>query len=108
MRTADKSAKVAQPVASRNDNQEEFNSASGFVLETEVVYRERVKIPFSESGKQTIGQMIDAQLYDLAKNDGEMRHFGITFDDASWNDAKEAYKHFNRDFFNVSPYNEFS
>lgn len=82
---------VARPVRI-GEGEQEFTEAKGFVLETEVVYREKVKVPFDEGEQRTIGDMIDMQIADLAKNDGEMRRFSISFDDASWNDAKEAYK----------------
>jgi hypothetical protein len=85
---------LASPVSANVEGEEVFNEAKGFTLETEVVYREKVKIPFTETGTGTIGDMIDRQIADLAKHDGEMRHFGITFDEASWNDAKEAYKNY--------------
>ena len=77
-------AKVARPSV--------VDREKGIRLQTEMVVRENVLIPFAKGHGQTLGQMLDRQLSHLAKEDGEMRAFNISFDDDSWKEAKEFYK----------------
>ena len=63
----------------------------GVRMQTEMVVREDVTIPFGEEGTGTIGMMLDRHLAMLAKEGGEPRSFSFGFDDLAWEKAKPLY-----------------
>ena len=88
MRTAKPAARVAEPVALTDA---EHGPEDGVMFESEVVIREKGRIPFGDNGL-TLGQVLDQQLAMHAKHDGEPRIISFSFDAKSWAKAKEAYK----------------
>lgn len=83
--------KKAAPVAEQSDQSEGY-TGPGFTLESEVVIREKSRVPFTIDGENTIGQLLDQEVAQHAKHGGEMRSWSISFTEADWAVVKEGYK----------------
>jgi hypothetical protein len=74
----------------------------GVRMKMEMIVREDVILPFGEGDGQTLGQVLDRHLVDLAKHGGEPSSFTFSFDPKSWEQAKPLYEGIQPESFFIS------